>query len=316
MREHMRLIDTNLWVSRIAEDHKLKHKYDRAVYIAAKKEVEIGCVKHGTYFWQQAYTHQTGGGCPNCANERRGNSQRTTQADFIKSSLEVDNEMYDHCLVNYINSTTKVDLVCNKEGHGTFSMLPLNRLRGQRCPKCAQESRTLKNLKSHEDFINQCIELNRDKVTYEQVVYLTDNLKVIFNCTEHREFTMLPSNFLQGQGCPACKKSGYRVNKPGYLYILSDNITTKVGITNRKPDLRAKEIRRAGGPKLDIIASYYFKDGGIALNLEKEIHRQLTLSYSQPVSVFGGSTECFLNVNIPALLSFVTPLASQTSEIV
>lgn len=307
-------INTEIWLSEIPNEHLAKHKYDRAVYVAAKQKVEIGCVKHDIYFWQQAYSHKVGNGCPECAHEKRGSSQRTTQEDFIKSSLAFDDKMYDHSLVKYVNSTTKVDLICRKEGHGIFSMLPLNRLRGQSCPKCSNKDRSVKSTKTQKEFLEQCYALSKDNLTFEDVIYRGDKVKVLINCKHHNPFWMVPSNLLSGQNCPSCAKNGYQTNKPGYLYILSDNVTTKVGITNRKPALRAKEVKRSGGPQLEVIASYYFQDGQLAWNLEKAIHAELASKYALPDATFDGSTECFLNVDIPALLSFVTPLT--TPEIV
>lgn len=302
-------IDTEKWLSEIGEDHKLKHNYDRTIYTKARDKIEIGCIKHGTYFWQVAYSHKNGTGCPLCANEKGGNSQRTTQDDFVKASLSVDNKNYDHSLVVYVNSTTKVDIICNKTDHGVFSMLPLNRLRGQSCSKCADEGRRQKVMKTQELFLSQCAALNKHNLTFEDVVYKGDKVKVVINCKDHGPFKMVPSNLLSGQNCPSCAKNGYQTNKPGYLYILTDNVTTKVGITNRKPALRAKEVKRSGGPKLDVIASYYFQDGQLAWNLEKAVHAELAPNYASPDATFDGSTECFLNVDIPALLAFVSPLA-------
>lgn len=296
----------------IPDEHKIKHIYDRAVYVSSKGHVEIGCVKHGTYFFQSAGAHKAGSGCPTCAREQSGSTQRTTQVDFITNSIAADGENINHDLVVYKNSTTKVHLVCNNPEHGSFYMLPLNRLRGQQCPKCAEVKRVAKSTKTQETFISQCLLHPRaDEYDVTETIYKGDKVKAEFRCKKHGVFNMWPSNFLQGQGCPSCSQSGYRHSLPGYLYILSNGHITKVGITNRKPELRVKEVFRSGGPKLDIVTSLYFKNGAIPRSLELECHQYLTENYQTVEDVFDGSTECFQSVDIALLLSMVMPIATQ-----
>lgn len=306
-----RQYNTESYLLSVADDHKDKHDYSRAIYTKAKEKIEIICKTHGQSFWQEALAHRRGAGCPICAHERKGGTQRTTQLEFISRS-EALGDNCDHSKVVYKNSITKVEIVCNVEGHGSFNMIPMNRLKGQRCPKCARITSAAKCTKTQEQFIEQCLQHPRiEELDVTDTVYVNDKAKVAIRCKKHGVFHMQATNFLQGQSCPSCSQSGYRHKLPGYLYILSDGLTTKVGITNRKPDLRAKEIVRSGGPKLDIISSHYFQDGSLARNLELACHEYLTTHYKPVEAVFDGSTECFQSVDIAALLSFVTPLATE-----
>jgi hypothetical protein len=306
----MKRLNTETWLATVPEQHKIKHDYSKLVYLDSKNKVEIGCVKHGTFFWQSPNSHSGGNGCPTCGKENAADTQRLTTQEFINRSLATKPH-YDHSLVKYKNKDTKVDIICNVEDHGVFSMSPTNRMKGKQCPKCAQLVRNLKQTKTQEEFINECESLSNDNYTFPDTVYQGDKVKVTIHCKHHGDFSAIPSNFLQGQGCPKCAETGFRKNKAGYLYILSDNNTTKVGITNRKPEIRVKEVIRTGGPKLDIIAAFYFDDGQLVWNLEQACHTYLKQNYKQVDAIYNGSTECFLNVDLPALLSFVTPLATE-----
>ncbi len=309
-----RKITTDIWYNGIVDKNKLKYDYSRSVYISAKDELEIICPEHGS-FWQSAYIHQKGAGCSKCHQATASHSQRKTQDEFISDAVSVQKDIYDYSKVVYINSTTKVDIVCDK--HGVFQMLPLNHLRGQQCPTCAQCDKTNNQMKSQNTFIDQCLKLNNKNLDYSEAVYKGDKVKIKIICTHHGEFYQQAGNHLQGQGCPKCMKCGFNKGKPGYLYIMTNTDITKVGITNRKPKVRQEEVVRSGGPKLDIVASFYFKDGSFVNNLESTIHKYLAQHYKPVDAKFDGSTECFLNVDLQALINFVTPLATVSpSELV
>lgn len=53
---------------------------------------------------------------------------------FKNKSYKIHNNIYDYSLVEYINSYTKVKIICKE--HGVFVQRPNNHLSGQGCPKC------------------------------------------------------------------------------------------------------------------------------------------------------------------------------------
>jgi len=53
---------------------------------------------------------------------------------FIDKTILKHNNKYDYSLVNYINSYTKVIIICPI--HGSFSQIPNNHLRGSGCIDC------------------------------------------------------------------------------------------------------------------------------------------------------------------------------------
>lgn len=54
----------------------------------------------------------------------------------IEQFKKVHDDLYDYSLVNYINNTTKVNIICRK--HGIFSQTPHHHKRGGGCPKCTK----------------------------------------------------------------------------------------------------------------------------------------------------------------------------------
>lgn len=69
-------------------------------------------------------------------------AKKLTQDEFIARARNTHNNKYDYSLVEYINSSTKVKVICPK--HGVFEQIPNNHLRGAGCLKCKYENdRTL-----------------------------------------------------------------------------------------------------------------------------------------------------------------------------
>lgn len=310
------LMTTDEWVESLPDSQKIKYTYQDAVYTGTDNNIEITCPEHGN-FWQRAYIHKRkGAGCPVCWETVRGDTFRHTKEDFIAKTLLVEEiaGKYDYSLVEYKNSIICVDIVCPK--HGKFSMTPGNHLSGKGCQQCFNERRYLNNISSVEEFISKATKVQKQVYDYSEVVYKTCKDKVKIICPIHGPFLQTPDSHCTGSGCQKCMKSGFNVGKPGYLYVLTDNITTKVGITNRSASKRAEEVSKRGGPKLGVIAAFYFQQGQLARNLETACHKYLASLYQPVDATFDGSTECFTNVDIPALLAFVTPLAAPNPELV
>lgn len=59
--------------------------------------------------------------------------------NFIKKAKLVHSDKYDYYKTNYVNSATKVIIVCKE--HGAFEQASYNHLRGQNCPICSPKGR-------------------------------------------------------------------------------------------------------------------------------------------------------------------------------
>ena len=58
---------------------------------------------------------------------------------FIEKSNKKHNKKYDYSKVEYIDSTTKVCIICPE--HGEFWQTPQAHVRGNSCPLCSNKKR-------------------------------------------------------------------------------------------------------------------------------------------------------------------------------
>lgn len=121
---------------------------------------------------------------------------------FIEKARIVHGNKYDYSKVEYVNSLTKVCIICPK--HGEFWQPPKNHLNGYGCQLCAQEQRVEKNRGSKEGFISRAIEIFGDTYDYSRVEYVNSDTPVCIVCRKHGEFWQTPTRHLNSKGCPQC----------------------------------------------------------------------------------------------------------------
>jgi len=113
--------------------HGDKYEYSNFIYINYHTKSYITCKKHGG-FNQTPDAHLSGRGCPKCGNENNKAHQPSNIKKFIKKIKLIHSNRYDYTHSKYINSRTKIKIICKK--HGVFFQLPSIHLLGQGCPKC------------------------------------------------------------------------------------------------------------------------------------------------------------------------------------
>ena len=126
-----------------------------------------------------------------------------TLETFIKKSKLRHGDLYDYSKVDYIDSKTKVCIICKK--HGEFWQLPSSHIRGYGCPKCGNHNRGSKKRFDTNGFIEKARAVHGDRYDYSKVEYVNSKTKVCITCPEHGEFWQLPmSHLIQKSGCPKC----------------------------------------------------------------------------------------------------------------
>ena len=175
--------------------HGNKYNYDKVNYIDALKKITIICKEHGEYS-QKPVKHLQGQGCPKCAN-----NISLTNNEFIKNAKLVHNNLYDYSLTEYVDSITKIKIMCSI--HGIFEQSPSLHVSSKHgCPKCSNNSK-----KDIDFIINKFNELHKFLYDYSLVNYVNSYTKVKIICKKHGEFSQLPGCHITGQGCPSCKLS-------------------------------------------------------------------------------------------------------------
>jgi superfamily II DNA or RNA helicase len=118
---------------------------------------------------------------------------------FAAKAKLVHGDKYDYSLVNYINNSTEISILCSK--HNEFKQTPAGHLTGAGCPKCSGQN------KNTSDLISEFLKIHGKKYDYSLVEYINNKTKVKIICPTHGEFEQLPSNHKKGVNCPKCTGS-------------------------------------------------------------------------------------------------------------
>lgn len=129
--------------------------------------------------------------------------KKLTKDEFISKAKEIHGDKYDYSKVDYVNSKTKVCIICPL--HGEFWQIPANHLLGKNCPECGNINRKVNNILSNEEFVKKAKEVHDDKYDYAKVKYVNSHTKVLIKCNKcGTEFLQTPNKHLNGCGCSSC----------------------------------------------------------------------------------------------------------------
>ena len=182
---------TSVFVERAKCFHGDRYDYSKVSYVNNKTKVCIVCPEHGD-FWQIPNLHLRGNGCSLCGVKRRINQQTYTKETFLKLALEKHGEKYDYSGIKYVDTNTKICIICPK--HGPFWQKPAAHIQGQGCPQCAVEMIKSKRTYSLADFLKLALEKHGNKYDYSKVNYVNSRTKVCIICPLHGEFWQTPNN--------------------------------------------------------------------------------------------------------------------------
>lgn len=216
----------------IEKSNKLhNNKYDYSLIDPTKpvpRKVKIICPVHGE-FLQASSNHTRDSGCPKCSKNRKDNKD-----SFVEKANKKHNNKYNYDLVEYVDSKTKVRIIC--PDHGEFIMAPDKHLMGQKCVRCLRPGpRTL------EEFVEVSNKTHNNKYDYSKAIYTKQLAKVEIICPIHGVFSQRPSDHMRGQGCPTCgnaipftlerfvlSASAIHSNKYDYSKVKFDRLNDKI----------------------------------------------------------------------------------------
>lgn len=205
-------MDTNEFIFKAKEVHGDKYDYSKIEYKKSKDKVCIICPEHGE-FWQLPHSHLVGNGCKKCSLSKSSITRASTTSEFIKKAKNKWGEKYDYSKVNYVNSQTKVCIICPK--HGEFYMKPSHHIRGEQCPICAKnEHFEQKREIFKQKFINEIHSKFGDKYDLSKMVYVNQRTNIEIVCPIHGSFFMTPEHLLKSKiGCQKCAKNHHFTNE-------------------------------------------------------------------------------------------------------
>lgn len=121
----------NEFIQKSNQIHNFKYDYNKVVYKNNNTNIIIDCPTHGEFTQTPGNHILRENGCPSCS----GNKKHTLDK-FIQKSNEIHNNKYDYSLSEYINSTTKLIIICPI--HGQFNQTPLSHMTNRHgCKRCA-----------------------------------------------------------------------------------------------------------------------------------------------------------------------------------
>ena len=191
---------TKTFIRKALRIHGDKYDYSNVVYIKSSEKVEIICrIKGHETFWQTPCNHLHKHGCPKCKFMRLSEFFTYSLEEFIKNANKIHNYKYDYSKVEYVNSKTKITIICPK--HGEFLQTPFSHLRGEGCSYCSG-----KHNYTTEEFIKKANEVHGfGTYDYSEVKYINAITKVTILCPKHGEFEQMAQLHLRGYGCQKCK---------------------------------------------------------------------------------------------------------------
>lgn len=222
-------LTTKEYIIKARKAHGDKYDYSKVDYINSLTKVCIICPEHGE-FWQIPYTHLTTCGCPKCGNEIRINNIRKNNETFMENAKKIHGEKYDYSKVDYVDTKTKVCIICPM--HGEFWQKPLNHLSGCGCPKCGNEARRLscKKAKTTEEFINECIEKFGGRYDFTNTIYNGSHNKItIFDNLKNCEIITTPTTLLSRKHSAKIK-----VSKENFIYKAKEKFGDKYDYNKTK----------------------------------------------------------------------------------
>ena len=207
------------------------YDYSKVYYQGSQKKCTFICVKHNVEFQQTPTQHLHGAcGCKQCQKEKLSKSPK----QFLEDALKIHGNKYDYSKAEYKSNKEKVCIICPE--HGEFWQLPSAHTRGQGCPHCERDRRS----KTSEEFIKEAKQIHGDRYDYSKVKYINRNTPVTIICPTHGEFEQIPSNHLQGKGCPKCSKN--------YQYGTKKFIEKAQEVHNNKYDYSKVQYKTAKTP--------------------------------------------------------------------
>ena len=169
-----------------------KYDYSKVIFNKLKDKVEIICTEHGSFFVSLDNHMNKKIGCKKCTIHKSGK--------FKPKEI-----MYDYSKVKYINSKTKIEIICPI--HGSFFQTPNNHLsKNHKCPSCSLISKSNLFISNLDNYLNKLNSFHSYKYDYSKFVYMGYNKKSIIICQIHGEFKQSISSNLK-YGCPFCNES-------------------------------------------------------------------------------------------------------------
>lgn len=292
------LVTQEQFINRAKAVHGDVYDYSLVEYLHSAIKIIIICPFHGQ-FLLRPHTHISAKqGCNICLLKSK---QINNEKSFLEKAKLKHSNKYDYSLINYINSTTKIKIICPI--HGVFEQIPNSHLQGCSCSKCAYEKRLL----TQQDFLLKSQEIHKNKFDYSLSIYKGHKKRIKIKCNScDKVFETKAGCHLEGYGCPNCKiVGGYSrtdwINicnskkKQALLYVIKcwndKEEFLKIGRTSNSV-FRRFHTKKAMPYSYEVLKEIKGSPDFI-YDKEIELHMLYENYKYKPLISFGGETECF-----------------------
>lgn len=158
--------------------------------------------------------------------------RKLTTSEFVQKSQDIHGYQYDYTSTEYVNSKTKVKIICPE--HGEFEQTPANHLTGYGCALCGFKNAGQYHKKDTQSFIVEAKVVHGDKYDYTKTVYVGAREKVIITCPAHGDFEQQASDHLHVD--VACLKCSYDYRGESRRFTRDEFIKKSNATHNNKYD--------------------------------------------------------------------------------
>jgi len=191
-------------------------------------------------------------------------SKKLTTEEFIQKAKLIHNNKYDYSKVEYINSGTRICIICPE--HGKFWQTPNNHLNcQQKCRKCTPYYKP-----TNEIFIQKAIKIHGNLYDYSKIQYIDSYTKICIICSKHGEFWQRPNDHINSQSkCPNCQRS--KGEEQIELWLIEHNIQYET----------QKTFQDCKGTRRTLPFDFYLKNYNLIIEYDGKQH-------FESIPVFGG----------------------------
>jgi len=196
-----RKFTTKEFIKKVNKIHKNRYDYSKVEYLNNNTKVLISCNKCRRKFLQVPGSHLMGIGCPSCGYKIQADKRTFSQTKVIEEFKKIHGDKYDYSKIKYVNTNTKVKIICKI--HGEFVQIPKHHKNGRGCRKCGRIISAIKQIKSFDKVIEDFKKVHEDKYDYSKVEYVNNSTNITIVCPIHNEFKQTPAAHLKS-GCNKC----------------------------------------------------------------------------------------------------------------
>ena len=172
-------------------------------YINTNTPILHHCLIHDIIWSTTPARVLRGVGCEECRIEKFRQVRCKTHEQYVKAVATINPDII--VVGEYIDAQTPIDHYCIKHDM-LWSPYPDNVLKGMGCKKCGDEKIREKNIKSHNEYIEDVYIINPDIEVIEE--YKGANVSILHRCKiDGYVWSAKPANILSGKGCPQCNES-------------------------------------------------------------------------------------------------------------